>query len=259
MKKRLKIWSLRLIATISLIFGLLVIIVFNPSFSYAHQTTFKNFTVHHSTGLNKHLLLRLDETTELLKTSEFFNPELKFQVCLNDGSIYPTLLRTLRSPAFAWGFHTKIVLQGNADYQNNTVELNGYTWNLTQLLAHEAVHCLQFDKLGLLKSNPVAGIPEWKWEGYAEYISRQGADQKNLINNIALLQATEKIKNNNWITFDDKSGTVIAYYRSWLLVQYCIEVKKLSYSEILDHSIKNVEVEEEMWAWYKHQPNVQMN
>ncbi len=45
-------------------------------------------------------------------------------------------------------------------------------WDLIKLLAHEPIYCHQFQKLGLRKSNPVAKIPEWKWEGDPEYIAR---------------------------------------------------------------------------------------
>ena len=114
-------------------------------------------------------------------------------ICLNDGSNYPKLMQTIRGKAFAWGFYDKVVLQGTANYNYNYVELNGYKWNLTQLLAHEMTHCLQFDKLGLWKSNPIANIPNWKWEGYAEYVSRQNADQKNVSKNIAHLLRLRKI------------------------------------------------------------------
>ena len=34
-------------------------------------------------------------------------------------------------------FIIKVVLQGTANYKDNYLELNGYKWNLTELLAHE--------------------------------------------------------------------------------------------------------------------------
>ncbi|QLH47729.1 MAG: hypothetical protein HWD58_20245 [Bacteroidota bacterium] len=163
-----------------LITGLLLIIVINPILTYANKTTHNNLTVFHNKTLDPTLLTKLDQATELLKASELYNPDLHLDICLNDGSKYPKLIRAIRGQAFAWGFYNKVVLQGNANYNENYVELNGYKWNLTQLLAHEMTHCLQFDKLGFWKSKPIANIPNWKWEGYAEYVSRQNTDQKDL-------------------------------------------------------------------------------
>jgi len=144
-------------------------------------------------------------------------------------------------------------MQGNTDYANNTVELNGYTWNLTQLLAHEAAHCMQYDQLGFWKTNPLAHTPHWKQEGYPEYIARQDEDQKNLAINIARLQATEQTDHNGWISFADGTGTVIPYYRAWLLMQYCMDIKKMTYRQVLNDDIQEAAVNKEMMDWYEQQ------
>ena len=94
--------------------------------------------------------------------------------------MYPSLIEMIQGQAFAWGFYNKVVLNGKLNCKENCVELNGYKWNLIQLIAHEETHCLQFHKFGIWKSNPVASNPKWKWEGYAEYVARQNKDQKDL-------------------------------------------------------------------------------
>ena len=176
-------WTLRLIITGLFITGLLLIIVLNPILTYANKTTHNNFTIYHNTKLDPLLTSQLDNARNLLETSEFYNEKLNLDICLNDGSKYTDIIRTIRGQAFAWGFYNKVVLQGTMNCKENYVELNGYKWNLTQLLAHEMTHCLQFYKLGLWKSKPIANIDNWKWEGYAEYVSRQNINQKNLIKN----------------------------------------------------------------------------
>ena len=40
----------------------------------------------------------------------------------------------MRGEAIAIGFYDKVVLQGTANYKANYIELNGYKWNLVQLL-----------------------------------------------------------------------------------------------------------------------------
>ncbi|WP_295237213.1 hypothetical protein [Sediminibacterium sp.] len=248
MKRKIKKWALRLTATALLIAGLLLIIVLNPILTYANKTAHNNYTVFHNKTLDPILLTELDQATELLKASEFYNPKLHLDICLNDGSKYPKLIRALRGHAFAWGFYDKVVMQGAANYQDNYVELNGYKWNLTQLLAHEMTHCLQFDKLGFWNSKPVANIPNWKWEGYAEYVSRQNSDQKILSENINRLIATDK---SNWeIKFTDSTIAPREYYEYWTLVQYCMDIKKMNYKQILADTTNEQTVSQEMMSWF---------
>jgi hypothetical protein len=248
MKRKIKKWTLRLTATALLIAGLLLIIILNPILTYANKTTHNNYTVFHTKTLDPTLLTKLDQATELLKASEFYNSNLQLDICLNDGSKYPKLIRVLRGQAFAWGFYNKVVLQGNANFKDDYVELNGYRWNLTQLLAHEMTHCLQFDKLGFWKSKPIANIPNWKWEGYAEYVSRQNNDHKDLSKNINRLIATDK---NNWaINFSDSTIAPREYYDYWTLVQYCMDIKKMTYKQIISDTTSEQTVRQEMMSWF---------
>ena len=156
-------------------------------------------------------------------------------------------MQAIRGKAFAWGFYDKVILQGIANYNDNYVELNSYKWNLTQLLAHEMTHCLQFEKLGLWKSKPIANIPNWKWEGYAEYISRQNTDQIDLPQNIARLIATDQ---NNWaINFSDNTIAPREYYNYWMLIQFCMDIKKMTYIQVLTDTTSEQSVRQEMMKW----------
>ncbi len=253
MKRQLKKWALGLTLTGFLIAGLLLTIVLNPFLTYANKTTHNNFTIYHNSQLDPTLISYLDQASELLKTSEYYNDKLKLDICLNDGSQYPSIIRAIRGQAFAWGFYDKVVLQGKMNCKDNYVELHGYKWNLTQLLAHEMTHCLQFDQLGFWNSKPVAIIENWKWEGYAEYISRQNNDQKDLSKNIARLVSSDQ---NSWeITFADSTITSRDYCNYWTLVQYCLDIKKMSYKQLLaDRSGEHILIHE-MMNWYKENKN----
>lgn len=242
---------LRLLATLLLIAGILLVIILNPSLIYAHKTPQNNFFVYHDKPLDPALIPALEQASALIRTSEFYNKDLHPDICLNDGSAYPDLVRKIRGEAFAWGFYDKVVLQGEMDCKNNVVMLNGYKWNLAQLLAHEMVHCLQFDKLGLWKSKPLADIPDWKWEGYAEYISRQDSTQKGLSKNIERLSDAEKINKDNWeISFEDGTIAPKDYYKYWVLLQYCIDIKKMSYMQVLEDTTQESLLRQQMMNWY---------
>lgn len=252
MKQQIKKWTLRITVTGLFIVGLLVVVILKPILTYTNKTTHNNYTIFHTKPLDPVLAIKLDQVSELSKASELYNPAIQLDICLNDGSNYPKLVKILRGQAFAWGFYNKVVLQGTANFKENYVELNGYKWNLTQLLTHEMIHCLQFDNLGLWKSNPIANIPDWKWEGYAEYVSRQNSDQKDLSKNIARFIATNK---NNWeITFTDSTIVPRAYYDSWILVQYCMDIKKMNYKQIIADTTNEQTVRHEMMRWFSAKP-----
>lgn len=251
MKRHIKKWVLRFTATALLIAGLLLIIVLNPILTYAHSTTHANFTIYHNKPIDPALTGRLDQATGLLQSSELYDPALKLDICLNDGSAYPDLMKTMRGRAFAWGFYNKVVLQGHANYKDNYIELSGYRWNLTQLLAHEMTHCLQFARLGLWKSKPFAAIPDWKWEGYAEYVSRHSAEQMDLFQNITRLNTTDT---SNWaISFPDSTISPRAYYDYWTLVQYCMDIRRMNFNQLLSDTTSEKAIRQEMGIWISGQ------
>lgn len=230
----MRTWALRLFATVALIAGLLLVIILNPILSYANKTSTGAVTMYHQQKLDKDLISSLSQALEKLKTSPWYRDGLRLEICLNDGSTYPSIIRTLRGPAFAWGFYNKVVLQGKVNAAANTVELNGYRWNLTQLLAHEMTHCMQYDRLGLLKSKPIASIPDWKWEGYAEYVARQGANRHDFVTDLDRLDKTDA---NAWaVTLDDGTVAPRNYNEAWLLVRFCLDIKKMTYEELLADS-----------------------
>ncbi len=254
MKQKIKKWAFRLTVTALIIVTLLLIIVLNPVLTYANKTVHNNYTIFHNQPIDSILISKLDQATTLLQGSELYNNKLKLPICLHDGSTYPQLMQAIRGQAFAWGFYNKVVLQGTANYKDNYVELNGYKWNLTQLLAHEITHCLQFYKLGFWKAKPIANIPDWKWEGYAEYIARKGVDQNDLSKNITRLLKTGQVQKNSWaITFADSTISPRKYYNYWILMQYCMGIKKRSYLQILKDASTEEVVRKQMMRWYSGQ------
>lgn len=251
MKRQIRKWTLRLTATGLLCLGFLVGIVLNPTLLYAYKTTVGNYSIYHNEPLDEDFISRLDDARGLVKVSELYDSNFKLDICLNDGSLYPTLMEKLRGQAFGWGFYDKVILMGNANYKDNFVELNGYKWNLTQLLAHEETHCFQFHKFGLWKSNPIANHPNWKWEGYPEYVARRNADQLDLTRNIARKIEQENLDKDGWaISFSDSTITPRDYYNAWLLVQYCLDIKKMTYESLLKDTTSEQTTTTQMMNWF---------
>lgn len=250
MKKRVKKWSLRISVFLLIVIGTFVGVVLNPGLLYANQSQFGHFTIYHSSPLPAELPLLLEEVDEIVQESELYDSEWTVDICLNDGSYYPGLIRLVHSRGFAYGFYNKIVLTSEIDCARNQAVLNGYRWNLVQLLAHEMVHTLEFHKYGFWGSNPIAGHPNWKWEGYPEYISRQAADQTDLKSNFRRWQMDQSEADGDWgVEFEDGTMAPPEYYMDWMLVHYCMEVKGMSFEALLSDPTSRAEIQAEFEAW----------
>lgn len=257
MKRKILKWTLRISTLLILFLALLVVLVLNPTLLYANKTVIGKFTVYHNQQLDENLKLRLNDADEILKSSELYDANLKFDICLNDGSIYPSLMEIFMGQAFALGFTSnKIVICGNENFKDNSVEVNNYKWNLTQLLAHEATHCLVFHKNGFWNSNPVANHAKWKWEGYPEFVSRKNADQIDLARSIVQLNLSMEKDKNEWgIYFTDSTISSREYFNYRLMVQYCIEIKKMTFEKILNDTTSEQTINSEMMSWFEKQKN----
>jgi hypothetical protein len=251
-KKYVRKWLLRTAGVMLLFLGVPVTFLLNPSLLYAHHTVHNQFVIYHNSPLSPAFAQRLDNVTRHLEASELADPALRIDVCLNDGSKYPALVRRLFGPAFAQSFYNKFVLRGEVDWQANVVSEPDCRWNLEQLLTHEATHCLQLNRFGIWNWRPLNTQPVWKEEGYPEYVARRNPDQTDPAANIRrLLETEEQGDHDGWVTFADGTVVDIPYYRYWLLTQYCLDIKHMTYVQLLADTSSKAEIETEMMEWYR--------
>jgi hypothetical protein len=245
----LRRWIARLLFTAFFCFGLLVIFVFNPGFLYANETTYKNFIVHHQQPVDYDLMAMLNASLSSLEQSELFNEDIRITVCLNDGSVFPTLIEKLLGPDVLRAFATNTVIQADVfDWKNDQLIFSKWddgVFKASQWLTHSFTHCLQYDRFGFFGSNPVAQYEEWKWEGYAEYTSfGTGHDLK------ALLQMYLGEPDNVWVKLPDGSKTLRYHVRYLLMMRYCLDVRGLTYQEVLTLNEADGSVFDAVMAWY---------
>jgi len=256
MKKQLKKLMFRLMVTGLFLFGLLITFMLSPILLYANKTTIGNYSIYHNKSLDKNFQQRLGQSNIIIKSSELYDPNLKIDVCLRDRSNYPKLIKFVMGKDFLSSFYNKIIFTGDTvNYSDNYIQLDGHRWNLAQMLAHAQVHCMEFNQYGLWQSNPIAKHPVWKWEGYPEYVARQNSDQVNLQTNIEKLLQIERTNNNGWMKFADSTETLIAFEEYRLLIQYCIEIKKLTFIELMKDTTREENVRQQMINWYNKQQN----
>ncbi|NML66737.1 hypothetical protein HHL22_16130 [Hymenobacter sp. RP-2-7] len=251
MPARLNKWLLRFSVTGAFLLALLVLIVFAPALSYAQQSSFGRFTVYHQQPLAVALPAHLAAAAAQLRGSELYTPDFHADICLNDqGSSYPKLLGQLLPPAFAWGFADKVVLQGQANFAADYVELHGYRWNSTALLTHELTHCLQAQALGWYRSNSLTGYPTWKREGYAEYLARPHGTPAQLAASLARLHQAEFEQPTAWeVLLPDGTMQPKDYAHYAALVTYCLDVQHQTYRQLLADTLGEATVARRMAAW----------
>jgi len=62
-----------------------------------------------------------------------------------------------------------------------------------------------------------------------------------------LLESNQK----QWdIMFEDSTISSREYYNYWILVQYCLDIKKMSYNELLNDKTNENALQTEMLNWY---------
>lgn len=256
MKKQFKRWIFRLTFTGVFLLALLVTFMLNPILLYANKTVMGNYSIYHNKPLNQNLAFRLEQSISIIKASELYDPKLKMDVCLKDGSKYPGLVEKVLGRDVLSSFYNKIVLTGDeVNFDRNYIQFYEHKWNLTEMLAHAQVHCVEFNKYGLWKSNPIGRHPEWKWEGYPEYIARQNAQLGNLQAGIKTLLKTERDNDTGWMTLPDSTEALVHYFKYRLLTLYCLEVKKMTFVNLLRDTTREETIRLQMMDWYNKHPD----
>jgi hypothetical protein len=250
---KIKKWSIRFLIVALLLIGVLALFIFFPALLYTNKTVIGNYAIYHTKPLNKTLLLRLDQSDFTIKSSEIYDKELKMDICLKDGSTYPGLIENVLGRDMLQTFYNKIVFTSDSiNLNDNFMMIDGHKWNMVEILAHAQVHCFEFKKLGLWNSNPISKHPRWKWEGYPEYIARQYSQISNLNDCNTMLEAAEQGKRPAWLTLPDSTEILTSYLKYKIFVQYCMEVKKMSFIHFLDDTTSEETLRQEILDWSKN-------
>ncbi len=111
-------------------------------------------------------------------------------------------------------------------------------------IAHEVAHVLVVSELGFRRTRK---IPQWKSEGYADYAANLASvasdPDYDFVNRIDVL-----LDNDNWrppvTTFDRR------HFRWHLIVEYLCSVRDLSFADLLDDAVTEMDSWDEMIAWH---------
>lgn len=253
-KKILQITLLTLIAAI-----LTITIVLFPQHLFANKMKYKNFTVYSNEKIDNDIKIVLDNAMNLVKKSEINDSNYRYNIILCYNSFY----NKVDDKLFGGGPTARsrlndVIIKVRIDAKNNLAFPTFHKSceeSLTCLLAHEMTHCLQTNKYGIIKFNPFKYPALWKLEGYPEYVARKTELSNrgyNLTSQIDRYVNLERKETNIWISGVD-SGCEVPnyYYKGLLMVEYLIDIKHLSYDKILNDTVSENTVYQEMINWKK--------
>jgi hypothetical protein len=257
MKKLTKrIFKITILTFVTGIVTIAVVILF-PQNLFANKMSYKGFTVCSNDKIGDNIKTVLDNTLNLIEKSELYDPVYKYNIILCYNTFYNKIDdRLLGNGPTARTTLNNVVVKVRIDPENNlafTTFHKTCETNLVELLAHEMIHCLQANKYGILKFNPFRHPEFWKLEGYPEYIAKRNelsAKDYNLRSDINRYINLESKATDIWI-LSAPGGCEVPdyYYRGKLMMEYLIDIKHLSYDQILKDTARESTVYQEMIKW----------
>ncbi|HEY3404116.1 MAG TPA: hypothetical protein VGK59_12055 [Ohtaekwangia sp.] len=257
MRKTIKrILAGTLLSVLVTISGLLTIILF-PEPLFANKLEHGQFNVYSNDKIDHDIKQVLDKAVSLVKDSELYDKTYNFDIFLSYNSSFNKLDdRILGFGPSARATDNNITIKVAVDLKTNLFFPTFYQkceGNLSYLLAHEMIHCLQDNKYGKLKFNPFRHPELWKLEGYPEYVSRRAkllSSDYSLVNEIERYIELESKLTDIWITIEEGGCKAPKYYyKSRLMTEYLMDIKHFSYDSILADTISEDRIYAEMIRW----------
>ncbi|SMG51539.1 hypothetical protein SAMN05661096_03779 [Marivirga sericea] len=257
MKKAVKrIFAGTLLMGLVSISGLATIIFF-PEPLFANKIEHKQFNVYSNEKIDDKIKSLLDDALNLIKESELYDEGYKYDIFLANKSFFNNIDgKFLGHGPSARATDNNIIIKVEVDIQRNLFFPTFYQkceGNLTYLIAHEIVHCLQDYEYGKWKFNPFRHPEFWKLEGYPEYVSRREMlldRDYSLTKEIDRYIDLESKSADIWIAIDEGGCKAPNYYyKSRLMTEYLIDIKSFSYDMIISDTSSENAIYAEMLNW----------
>ena len=255
-KKSKKIFRITLLAFLASFLTIAFIILF-PQKLFANKLKYKEFTVCSNDKIDDDIKIVLDNAMGLVQKSELYDSSYKYNIILCYNTFYNKIDNKIfgTGPAARSRLHN-VIIKVRIDPKNNLAFPTFHKAckvNLTEIIAHEMIHCLQAHKYGILKFNPFKHPEFWKLEGYPEYISKQNGLSSvgyNLSSDINRYVDLKSKATDIWISSEEGGCEVPDYYyKGKLMMEYLMNIKHLSYDQILKDTLSESTVYQEMIKW----------
>ncbi len=204
-----------------------VLLLSFPQVLFAHQVSYKNFTVYSRKPLDSSIYVVLDRVDSKLATSPINNPEVKPRIFLTDSHrLYKGLSLMVGGNSFGKGFPvlpTSNIFISRTDVHSDLVFRDARENNqrsLSGVIAHEITHLHLRRRFGYLQS---LTFPTWKREGFCEYVA--GGSTLPFETGMKLWRA------------NPENDTGYQYFKYYMVVKYLLEQEKLSVDELFNRDI----------------------
>ena len=230
MKNRIKKTFYSLLLLFSICFIGLAVFMLNPQLSYSCQTNYKDITVFHNKRLDSTLFKIIDTSLVVIQNTLLYEADFKSELCLNDGSIYPNVIRKVLGNDVLRAFSNKLVDLSKSGDEASKIIAWEQELELQQFLTHGFIHNLQYQHHGFFDANPLGKHPNWKWEGYVEYeLFGKIRDLKEIIK----LLENENQDDYSWIDLGNNKKTLKLHIRYLAMTKYCFDVLKMDYETFM--------------------------
>jgi hypothetical protein len=257
MNKKFRRVFKRTLLTLLIIISAFATIILFPQLLFANKMKYKKFKVCSNDKISYDIKIVLDNAMNLVQKSELYDSSYKYNIILCHNSFYNKIDdRLLGIGPAARATLNNVIIKVRIDPKSNLAFptfRKECEVNLAYLLAHEMIHCLQANKYGIMKFNPFRHPEFWKLEGYPEYISRKpGLSSKDysLTSEIDRYVNLENKATDLWILAEEGGCEAPNYYyKGRLMMEYLMDIKHLSYDQILKDSVSESTIFKEMVKW----------
>lgn len=253
MKKIIKkIVATTVVILLVFVSGIIAIAV-SPQMLFANELEHNKFSVYSSETYDENSLkIVLDDAYKLVEHSELHDPDLQFGILLAHNHFWNKIEDLRGEGVLARPLADNITIKVPINPELNEARSSRSTVNLTYLLAHEMVHVLQADKYGLLNFSPIKHPPMWKLEGYPEYIARcaqLNADAYSLRSEIQRYKELVEASDDMNVEVTEGHFMPFYYYKGRVMIEYLMDVKGMTYDEILKDDTTEELVYQEVLQW----------
>ena len=198
-----------------------------PQILFAHEVSYKNFTVYSREPLDKDVYAMLYKVEMQLSVSPLNSSDVKPKIFLtNSQRLYSLLSLYFGANSFGKGYAalpTSNVFINETNIAQDLVFRKAPANNqrsLSGVVSHEITHLLIRKKFGYVKN---ITMPTWKKEGYAEYVA--GGSTLDYETGVRLWKA------------NPQDGTGYQYFKYYMMVKYLLETEKLTVEELFTRDI----------------------
>ena len=215
--------------------GYLLMLSF-PQVLFAHEISYRTFTVYSRQPLHKEIYAVLDKAEARLAASEIHDEAVRSRIVLT-GGFHSYALWSLHVGGNSFGKSYPLLPTDNIfinrseparDAVLRRAAAHGER-SLSGVIAHETTHLLIRRKFGYWRN---LAMPAWKKEGYAEYVA--GGSTLSYDDGVRMWKASPS----------DASG--YRYFKYYMLVKYLLDHDKLSVDEFLHRDFDLRELEEKV-------------